>query len=162
MGPMTLRRLGPDEWELLRDVRLMSLAESPQAFGSTHAHEAEFDEATWRDRATSSGWFIAVDGEAIRGTVAGYHDEASPVDQRHLVAMWVAPEARGSGVAADLVEAVIEWARVDGAAEVTLGVADGNGRARALYLNCGFSSTGERFPLHSDTSRKMEIYRRPL
>jgi GNAT superfamily N-acetyltransferase len=159
---VTIRQLGPDEWQLLRDVRLASLAESPEAFGSTHAREADFDEATWRDRAASSGWFVAADGEAIRGIVAGYHDDTSPPEQRHLVAMWVTPAARGSGVAAQLVEAIVQWARDDGATEVTLGVADGNERARALYLTCGFVSTGQRFPLHSDLSREIEIYARQI
>jgi RimJ/RimL family protein N-acetyltransferase len=155
-----IRRLGPDEWTLLRDVRLASLADSPAAFGSTHTREAGFDEATWRDRATSNGWYVATSGDTVLGIVAGYHDAGSPPEQRHLVAMWVAPQARGTGLAAELVEAVVEWAHADGATELTLGVADGNERARALYLNCGFVSTGERFPLHSDLTRDIEIYSR--
>jgi RimJ/RimL family protein N-acetyltransferase len=165
---VTIRRLDDSDWQLLRDTRLASLAESPEAFGSTYAREAEFDESTWRDRAVSSGWFLARDGEttqsgqSVQGIAAGYHDDSSPPEQRHLVAMWVAPEARGTGIAPELVEAVVQWAREDGATEVTLGVADGNERARALYLKCGFVSTGERFPLHSDTSREMEIYARQL
>jgi GNAT superfamily N-acetyltransferase len=157
-----IRRLGSADWALLRDVRLTSLAESPEAFGSTHAREAEYDEARWREFAQGSGWFLATDGEEVAGIVAGYHDSSSPAHQRHLIAMWVAPAARGSGVAVDLVEAVVEWARADGAIELTLGVADGNDRARALYVNCGFVSIGLRFPLHSDPSREIEIYRRSI
>ncbi|HEX3823258.1 MAG TPA: GNAT family N-acetyltransferase [Mycobacteriales bacterium] len=157
-----IRRLTETDWVLLREVRLASLAESPAAFGSTYARELEFDEAEWRQRAASSGWYVAADAEEILGIVAGYHDDSSPPDQRHLVAMWVAPEARGSGVAAELVEAVVTWARGDGASEVTLGVADGNERARALYLNCGFAATGARFPLHSDPARGIDIYRRSV
>jgi RimJ/RimL family protein N-acetyltransferase len=179
---VTIRRLGEGEWELLRDVRLASLAESPEAFGSTYARELEFDEAEWRQRAANNGWYVAAhatadpaadaaadsaarpaaDPETIVGIVAGYHDDSSPADQRHLVAMWVAPDVRGSGIAAELVEAVMIWAGEDGASEVTLGVADGNERARALYLNCGFVATGERFPLHSDPARGIDIYRRPV
>jgi RimJ/RimL family protein N-acetyltransferase len=157
-----IRSLDEPDWQLLRDVRLASLAESPEAFGSTHARELAFPEAEWRSRAGGNGWFVASDGDRVQGVAAGYHDESSPPEQRHLVAMWVAPEARGTGVAAELVEAVVQWARDDGASEVTLGVADGNERARALYLNCGFVSTGERFPLHSDPSREIEIYARQL
>jgi ribosomal protein S18 acetylase RimI-like enzyme len=157
-----IRRLGPDEWTVLRDVRLASLADSPAAFGSTPAREAGFDEATWRDRATTNGWYIATAGDTVVGIVAGYHDAGSPATQRHLVAMWVAPQARGTGLAAELVEAVVEWACADGATELTLGVADGNDRARALYVKCGFDSTGERFPLHSDPTRNIEIYARAV
>jgi RimJ/RimL family protein N-acetyltransferase len=155
-----IRRLRPDDWTLLRDVRLASLADSPEAFGSTYAREAEFDEATWRDRAAANGWYLATSGDTVLGLVAGYHDAGPPATQRHLVAMWVAPQARGTGLAAELVDAVVDWAGADGATELTLGVADGNDRARALYLKCGFVSTGERFPLHSDPTREIEIYAR--
>jgi ribosomal protein S18 acetylase RimI-like enzyme len=157
-----IRRIGPDEWTVLRDVRLTSLADAPESFGSTYAREADYDEARWRELAEQGGWFIATLGEQVAGIVAGYHDPSSPANQRHLIAMWVAPQARGSGLAAELVEAVVEWSQAAGATELTLGVADGNDRARALYLKCGFVSTRQRFPLHSDPSRNIEIYARDL
>jgi ribosomal protein S18 acetylase RimI-like enzyme len=155
---MNVRRLDPDDWELLRAVRLGSLADSPASFGSTHEREAAFDEAEWRNRAASNGWFIAVDGDEPVGIVAGYQDPAAPVGQRHLVAMWVAPGARGRGVAPKLIDAVVQSAREDGASELTLGVADGNERARAVYLRYGFVETDQTYPLHSDLSRCMTIY----
>jgi ribosomal protein S18 acetylase RimI-like enzyme len=154
-----VRRLEPDDWPMLREVRLRSLADTPEAFGSTHAHEAAFDEAEWRRRAGSNGWFVASDGEAPVGIVAGYREPTAPPWQRHLVAMWVAPDTRGRGLAARLVGAVVEWTRADGASELTLGVADGNEAARAAYLRYGFTPTGEAFPLHSDPSRNITIYR---
>jgi ribosomal protein S18 acetylase RimI-like enzyme len=161
-----IRRLRAADWALLRDVRLRSLADAPSAFGSTHERELRFDEAKWRERADTSAWFLAADGdddgEGALGIVAGYHDPASPVGQRHLLAMWVAPAARGTGLARDLVEIVITWAREDGATEVTLGVADGNDRAQALYEKCGFVSTRERFAMPSDPTREIEIFGRDV
>jgi ribosomal protein S18 acetylase RimI-like enzyme len=167
-----IRRLRAADWALLRDVRLRSLADAPAAFGSTHERELGFDEAKWRERAESSAWFVAADadadadadedGDGALGIVAGYHDPASPAGQRHLLAMWVAPQARGTGLARALVEIVITWAREDGATEVTLGVAAGNDRAQALYEKCGFVSTGERFALPSDPTREIEIFGRDL
>jgi ribosomal protein S18 acetylase RimI-like enzyme len=157
-----IRRLGAADWALLRDVRLTALSDAPAAFGSTYVRESSFDETTWRERASRSGWFLASEGEVVHGIVAGYYDADSPPTQCHLVAMWVAPAARGTGVAIDLVEAVVGWASSDGATEVTLGVADGNERARALYRKCGFVSTGQRFPLEHDPTREIEIYCLPL
>jgi RimJ/RimL family protein N-acetyltransferase len=166
-SPVSIRQLGPDDWRLLRDVRLRSLADTPEAFGSTHAREAEYDESRWRELIANGGWFVAFAGDGTAGDepagiVAGYHDPSSPAGQRHLIAMWVAAQARGTGLAPLLVGAVIDWARDDGATEVTLGVADGNERARAVYVRYGFTPTGEAFPLHSDPSRNIEIYALPL
>jgi GNAT superfamily N-acetyltransferase len=56
----------------------------------------------------------------------------------YLVAMWVEPDLRGSGVARELVERVVEWARGHGRSRVILSVEDGNGRAARLYEKCGF------------------------
>ena len=178
---MRIRRLAPSDWTLLREVRLASLADSPEAFGSTYARELAFDEAEWRRRARSGAWYVAADDwsgdgsddrpgdgsdgrsdHSAAGIVAGYHDAESSEQRRDLIAMWVAPQARGTGLAADLVGAVVCWARTEGATELTLGVAEGNDRARAFYLRCGFVPTGESFPLHSESSRNMDIYRLPL
>jgi len=161
-----IRRLAPTEWELLRDVRLASLTDAPTAFASTHAREAAFGEATWRERLAGNAWYVGTDPgsgpELVTGIVAGRHDPSSPPDQRHLIAMWVAPSARGTGLAVDLVEAVARWARADGATELTLGVTAGNDRASGLYLKCGFVATGETFLLDNDPSRPYHLFSRSL
>ena len=57
--------------------------------------------------------------------------------------MWVAPEIRRTGVAAALVELVIEWARTNGVSRLLLDVADENAPAIALYDRKGFKLNGE-------------------
>jgi hypothetical protein len=47
---MEIVGLRPEDWAVFRDVRLAALAESPAAFGSRLADEAQHDEARWRAR----------------------------------------------------------------------------------------------------------------
>jgi ribosomal protein S18 acetylase RimI-like enzyme len=69
----------------------------------------------------------------------------------HLYAMWVAPDARGTGAGKALVHAVVAWAADRGAERLTTSVTEGNAAAAALYAAAGFCDTGRREPLgHSE------------
>jgi GNAT superfamily N-acetyltransferase len=122
-----LRCLTSDDWELLRAVRLRALADAPEAFGSTHAREEAFAEDDWRSRLSTSSWFVAMDGERPVGLVCGLPNP----QEWFLVAMWVAPEARGKGAAER------------GASAVALQVNDQNVVARRVYERLGFVATGD-------------------
>jgi RimJ/RimL family protein N-acetyltransferase len=151
MDHMTeLRMMGPDDWQVLRGVRLEALAQAPYAFGSTYAREAAFAEKTWRERAASRNSLLAYlpeFGDQPVGLV-GSIEEAPGVLE--LVSMWVRPQARGKHVGTALVEAVVDRARAGQLPRVHLWVTESNKPARRLYERCGFSPTGERQPLPSD------------
>ena len=166
---MEIRRVVEEDWELLRDVRLRALVEAPHAFGSTLELERDRTEEQWREWAgrgrhgLEGATFAAVDGDRFVGLAAGFDDDEEGVPPGvHLVAMWVDPAVRRQGVGADLVEAVVSWAREFGAPEVHLWVADGNDAARSLYRRLGFEPTGVRQPLPSNPSVGEEMLRRPL
>lgn len=63
-----------------------------------------------------------------------------------LGSMWVAPEARGAGLARRLVEEALAWARGRGLPKVLLWVNDDNAHAIALYESCGFVANGRDEP----------------
>lgn len=136
-----IRRLRPDDWALLRTVRLAALREAPYAFASTLEREAAFDEWQWRGRLSSATTFVAVGDVGPVGLVTGLTEESGEI---HLVGMWVRTEVRGTSVAADLVSALLGWARDESAGSVRLWVVSGNDRARRFYLRMGFASTGVR------------------
>ncbi len=144
--------LVPDDWQALRAARLAALAEAPYAFSSTLEQELSFDEGRWRDRIAGSAFFAAWrDGEVI-GIACGLREwteapgpaAAGTLRSWHLVSMWVAPAARGGGVAEQLVTAVCELASGRGADRIILWVTDVNARARAFYQRLGFVPTGNR------------------
>jgi ribosomal protein S18 acetylase RimI-like enzyme len=141
MTELPVRRLVSDDWAQLRVARLAALAEAPYAFFSTLAHEQQFTDEEWRERAGRGGTFAAWDDDAIAGLATGL-DRGR--DGWHLVGMWVSPKLRGSGVADRLVAAVCDLARQGAATSVTLWVTEVNDRARAFYRRLGFVPTGRR------------------
>lgn len=149
-----IRRVDPDEWERFRELRLTALAEAPYAFGSTLARELGFDEETWRARLARGRQLVAErDGDWL-GTVAGVAAEDG--SGAELVSMWVAPQARGGGLGAELVLAVIDWARAAGHDRLSLWVAEGNQRAERLYLRLGFARTGRVVPIRPEEPDRLE------
>ncbi len=95
-----VRAVGPDDWVIMRDVRLAALRDAPDAFGSTYAREAQFAEAEWRRRASTRNSFLAYLpelGATPAGIAAGIEEEPGAFE---LVSMWVRPQARGRTVGA--------------------------------------------------------------
>lgn len=158
---ITVRRLTPDDWTIWRDIRLVSLADAPHAFGSSLAREQAFAEADWRLRLdTERGALAAVaeQGERVVGSIGGYTPDGA--DAVLLIAMWAHPDARGQGVGDALVREVLAWATENGWPEVQLRVADGNTAARRLFERNGFVPTGRRDTLESNPAVYTEFMAR--
>ncbi len=68
-------------------------------------------------------------------------------DGAELVSLWVHPTWRGRGVGDLLVQAVLDWAREQGHAELRLWVSADNGPAERLYARHGFVRTGASQPV---------------
>jgi ribosomal protein S18 acetylase RimI-like enzyme len=130
----------PADWQRLRTVRLAALADAPDMFGSTLAREQAFDEDEWRRRAARPATFVATRGGVDVGTAGAYEIEGV----WWVMGMWIAPDARGSGVVEALLDACESVARDAGAARMTLGVMADNPRGCAAYLRLGYGFTGER------------------
>ncbi len=163
-----VERLGEDDWASFRELRLESLLDSPEAFGSTYGDESSRSERTWRDWAAGRwrGGTAAVftgradDGTAV-GTATGAEYEAE-AGVAHVYAMWVAPEARGAGVGRALVDAVADWARDRGCDRLVLSVTESNQTARRFYEACGFEDTREREALREGSEMRTLILSKPL
>src|SRR6478735_12814702 len=111
-GGVEITRIGPADWERFRAVRLASLSESPAAFGSRFADWDDAPAERWRSRLTQVPLtLLAQEQTVVVGVVSG-----QPVGETwvELISMWVAPSARGTGVAARLVAEVVDWAADQG------------------------------------------------
>jgi len=124
--------------------------------------EAEPDEA-WQERADDVERFTVVGEMAGRlvGMAAGGMAPMGP-SAAALYSMWVEPEARGSGIAAAIVAAIIDWAREAGYRGLGLGVTTTNARAIAFYERMGFVDNGMRFPLRHGSGLEIQVMIRTL
>jgi GNAT superfamily N-acetyltransferase len=138
-----IRRIAAADGPTLRDLRLRSLADCPDAFGQPLAEALARPEAEWWQsaRQASSGedrtWLIAEEAGRTVGIVQGR--------RRHpftlmLFSMWVDPSARRSGVGRMLIGGLEAWASGWGATETLLWVMAGNHHAIEFYRDLGFDA----------------------
>jgi RimJ/RimL family protein N-acetyltransferase len=143
---MKIRRIRLGESALYREVRLSALKESPDAFTTTYESAAKRSPESWQSQAdgsakgTDRATFLAfAEGEPI-GIAALYRDEGK--DEGEILQVWISPELRGTGIAAELVEAVIDWGRSQRITRIRAGITEGNSRALRFYMKMGFTSSG--------------------
>jgi len=134
--------LTPDQWQRLRDIRLRSLNESPDAFGGQLEVESEFLESQWRGKFSTLDYLIAaIDGTDIAlmsvQTFAGDHDATCWIG-----GCWSDPIFRGQGALRALFEYVDFHASEKGWQKQGLGVWADNEGAIAAYRAIGFEKAG--------------------
>lgn len=157
----------PDEWSLLRELRLRALEDAPEAFTQTLAEVARRPDEAWRARAARTAadprveqWVVEDETGRAAGMVLGRMPDGEAIVQ--VFGMWVDASARGSGLGRALLDAVVEWGRSGGALVAELWVTEGNAAALGLYEAAGFRTTGDRLPLRRDASIRIVRMRRDL
>lgn len=159
-----IRPLYPDEWAAYRDLRLRSLADSPDAFYSTLESESARTPEDWAARlaaAAVSGkdcpLVAELDGKPA-GLVWAKMDGINPA-LVHLFQMWVAPECRRRGVAQGLLDTALGWARERNARYVELDVTQGNSAAARLYERAGFRAVNAPVPMRPGSGLMLQPMR---
>jgi GNAT superfamily N-acetyltransferase len=138
-----VRRIRTDEGHVLRDLRLRSLADSPEAFGQPFDEEASRPDrewhrsALWSSRGDRRTWLFAEREGDMVGLVQGRRRRPATL---LLFSMWVDPEARRLGIGRELIDALEHWARGWQASETVLWVFRGNRMAVHFYLDLGFEA----------------------
>jgi RimJ/RimL family protein N-acetyltransferase len=140
---LKVRRLEASDVADYRELRLESLKVHPEAFGSSLEYEGEKPISWWAERLETTtvfgGW---VNNSPLVG-ITGFAVEDG-VKLRHKGVLWgmyVRPEARGTGLAAALVQQVVAHAQTL-VEQVCLTVVASNVAARRLYSAAGFEEYG--------------------
>ena len=158
MSTVSLRVISADNWATFRALRLRALADSPDAFGATLEEATGHPESLWRERAGGPGpllvAFVGAEAVAMGGLFLPEDSEDA-----FVWGMWVEPAWRGRGLAAQVLERLLDLAR-DVGRPVLLHVTEGNDGARRLYERHGFVATGEWQPLREGSDVRVETMRR--
>jgi ribosomal protein S18 acetylase RimI-like enzyme len=163
---MEVRAASAADWRVLRELRLRALADSPEAFATTLEEASSRTEDEWAaaTRATAESsdavsWIVERDGVPIGQAFSRIRGDDSVAG---ISAMWVAPEGRGLGVAAALIDAAEAWGRSKGCTTVTLFVAEGNDAALRRYEGSGYRPTGFEKPLREGSAISCSELAKPL
>lgn len=167
-----VRRIRPDEWRRIRELRLEMLQDpaAPIAFLDTYDAAVARPEEFWRQRAAASSAgetsvnYVALAGERWVGSVSGLLElpgsddfEGRPITtpQVHVVGVYVDPAHRGAGLFERMLTEVDGWAQSLGVERLRLYVHEENARARAAYVRCGFVLSGITLDAPSGTELEM-------
>ena len=157
----------PEHWRVLKDVRLRALADAPGAFGTTWAEAQAYSDAEWQARARrfsdlppATGCVAYLENVPC-GMACAYASEENP-QAAGMTSFWVAPEARGQGVADALVTFLVNWAASQEFSMLEADVVEDNHRAIAFYKRVGFHETGQSGPFRGDMSKRILLLAKRL
>ena len=159
---MTICVLSAADAEAYQALRLRSLKEDPDPFGATYDEwlSRPVAQITQRLRTTTPEAYIlgAFEEDTLVGIIAFTRDDKRKFRHKGgITSMYVAPEARGRGIARDLLLDVVARAReLRGLEQITLSVVSDNAPAHGLYLSAGFEVFGTERHAMKDGDRYLD------
>jgi ribosomal protein S18 acetylase RimI-like enzyme len=139
----SIRRLTAADAEAYRDLRLEALRTHPDAYADSAGDAARRPLSWWEAQLADRVFFGAHAEGQLKGTVNLRREQGAATGHRAwLLGMYVAPTARGTGMADALVEKLFAHAAEAGVLHLYLGVAAHNETARRFYERHGFSTYG--------------------
>ncbi|OGO72785.1 MAG: hypothetical protein A2Z49_07565 [Chloroflexi bacterium RBG_19FT_COMBO_56_12] len=147
-SPLEIITLSPHEWQSYRQLRLESLQESPQAFGSPYKDQVAKPDSYWQSRLADAAkgeqsWLLfARAGGQLLGMIGAFRDEVddpSAADQAAVISVYVTPTWRGRGISSLLMQTILDVLKENGIRLAHLGVNLDQAAALHLYQRFGFN-----------------------
>lgn len=154
-----IRTLEHNEWEILREMRLRTLTQSPQAFGGNLALESDWVPQLWQDQLKKFDYVVATIGGL---NVGGLSIEILDGDfgaTCWIGSCWVDEAFRGQGVLRSIISYVDSRAVEKNWQIQGLGVWVDNLTAIAAYEKLGFVAMG---PQIASSSKPGNHYQRMI
>jgi ribosomal protein S18 acetylase RimI-like enzyme len=138
----TIRRIGNDEVDAFRRVRLEALRAEPSSFASSFDEWQALSDAQWCERLRDPV-FIAFQNAEPVGIMGLLRQRASKMAHRATIIMvYVRAAQRGNGLAKELLDTVAANALEEGIWQLELAVSTENPVAIRFYRREGFSEAG--------------------
>ncbi|MDN7244000.1 GNAT family N-acetyltransferase [Planococcus shenhongbingii] len=146
---MDIRELNPKDAAIYRELRIEALTQSPDAFSSTLEDallkplQATADNLA-AESAVTFGAFL--NGQLV-GNMTLLRETGKKLKHRaNVLAVYVTPKARGKGIASQLMDELVEYAKECGGIEqLYLTVVSSNHSAIQLYEQYGFEKYGTEY-----------------
>jgi ribosomal protein S18 acetylase RimI-like enzyme len=152
---MEVRLLNPSDAESYWELRLEALKQNPEAFATSYEEalkrENPIEQVASRLQGNGDFTFGAYQNNKLIGVVTLLQEKMTKMKHKaHILAMYVSPDSRGTGVGkAILSEAIIHAKTNPEIIKLNLTVVSTNKNAKNLYTSLGFKTFGhEEKALH--------------
>ncbi len=145
---ITYQTLKPSHAKQYRQIRLESLKNFPDNFGSSYEEESMRDKLafeTYIEQQTKDKFIVgAFDGEALIG-ICGFAGDNNKKSRHRgtIIQMYVKPAYSCKGIGLQLLQTTIDEAfKIPGIEQLVLGVITSNDSANKIYEKAGFKEFG--------------------
>ena len=150
---LKVKQLGPDQWQRLREIRLNSLNDSPDAFGGTFDAESQMEQEEWEVKFTTLDFLIVSTGQSDIAIMS-----VEVLNGDHGATCWIGgcwsdPQYRGQGALRALFDFLDKQADLKNWGRQGLGVWADNEDAIAAYKAIGFIEAGQKQPSQRQPGR---------
>nr|WP_318283214.1 MULTISPECIES: GNAT family N-acetyltransferase [unclassified Ochrobactrum] len=153
---ITIRRIGLNEVDIFRRIRLEALSCEPEAFASTFEEWALMSDEEWRSR-LKEPIFVAFEGHIPLGLIGLLRERPGRMAHRASVVMvYVHATLRGCGLAKSLLDTVKKFGRNAGLRQLELSVKAENSPAIRFYQREGFVEVGRIPAGYLDHGREID------
>ena len=143
LSNLNCHELAPDEWSRLRDIRLRSLVENPEAFGASHEALSKFSESEWRNEFSKLTHLVATTDQVDISIMNIEILDGDFGATCWIGGCWTDPAYRGAGALRAMFNYLDLHAANRGWQKQGLGVWQDNYEAIAAYERLGFVAMGE-------------------
>lgn len=140
---MFIQKLEDADVEVFKELRLEALRCEPANYASSFQDWANLSQDDWLERMSDCTIFVGYVNEQPVGLMALMQQRPSKMAHRAgIIMVYVRESARGTGLAALLLETLTDYARECGISQLELSVSAENAVAIGFYHKHGFSKIG--------------------